>query len=308
VPIYQQGRLPLNDKGINDALENGITSCLRSLQRTNPNLLLTAHQLKRVERDSKYVPAVAGAIASVLCRSRHVGLYEHAMNVMSGWDAEVQSLGIPPFDQVIEPSQRNRTNSYQSINPHASAQQREMCRVALLRPILERRLRFVVSEEFKDAKKQVREDKAATRKKERANQQKNPNRVAQGDDTNSDCFVESDESIKHRTTSWLPEPVHSDFDSDISSPERCDSARRPNNMKLDESEVSDEASQENKRRLSRNPCIIHSPANYDGFDSDDDEDEKVTPAKPRDLCKQDCMSDDDWSEEYGMVVPGSFFR
>jgi hypothetical protein len=79
-------------------------------------------------------------------------------------------------------------------------------------------------------------------------------------------------------------------------------------MKLDESEVSDEASQENKRRLSRNPCIIHSPANYDGFDSDDDEDEKVTPAKPRDLCKQDCMSDDDWSEEYGMVVPGSFFR
>ena len=80
----------MNDKGINDALENGITSCLRSLQRTNPKLLLTAHQLKRVERDLKYVPSVAGAIASVLCRSKQRGLFEHAASVMAGWDKEVK--------------------------------------------------------------------------------------------------------------------------------------------------------------------------------------------------------------------------
>ena len=58
----QQGRLPLNDKGISDALENGISDCLRCLQRSSPGLLLTAQQLKRVDRDVKYVPAAGGEV------------------------------------------------------------------------------------------------------------------------------------------------------------------------------------------------------------------------------------------------------
>ena len=82
----------MNDKGISDALENGITDCLRCLQKSSPGLLLTAHQLKRVERDVKYVPSVSASIASVLCRSKQGGVYNNVMNIVSGWDEEGKCL------------------------------------------------------------------------------------------------------------------------------------------------------------------------------------------------------------------------
>ena len=320
-----QGRLPLNDKAINDALENGITSCLRNLQRTNPSLLLTAHQLKRVERDSKYVPAVAGAIASVLGRSKEVGLYERAVNIMSGWDEEVKRLGIPPFDQDIGPDPRAITrNIGQATNPHASAHERELGMVEILRPMLERRLRFAVSEEFKDAKREKgrkeRENEAAARKKEKADQSRAQKQTDKSDGMYSDCF-ESDHSVElgivSRPLKNLP-PDHSDFESLMSSPGKCSSQQRKIDKKKSvEMGASDEASHShrlgNQQSLAGSvPAVIFSPAKFacnDGFDSDDEENNVATNNFSNDICKSDCVSsDDDWSEQYGMVVPGRFFR
>lgn len=64
-----QGRLPIDNIAIDDALEVGMTACLRQLQKTNPSLLLTATELREAERDARYVPAVATALASILTKS-----------------------------------------------------------------------------------------------------------------------------------------------------------------------------------------------------------------------------------------------
>eukprot|EP00978_Attheya_sp_CCMP212_P012851 scaffold32099_cov50-Attheya_sp.AAC.10 len=70
LPTLSKGRLPLNDKAIDDALEVGLVACLRSLQKSNPDLLLTAHQLKKAERETRYIPAVAAALSSIVCASK----------------------------------------------------------------------------------------------------------------------------------------------------------------------------------------------------------------------------------------------
>lgn len=46
-----------------------MTQCLQQLQKTNPSLLLTASELRKAERDARYVPAVALALASILNKS-----------------------------------------------------------------------------------------------------------------------------------------------------------------------------------------------------------------------------------------------
>jgi hypothetical protein len=316
-----QGRLPLNDKGINDALENGISSCLRSLQRTNSSLLLTAHQLKRVERDAKYVPSVAGAIASVLCRSKHRGLYEHAMNIMSGWDGDVKKMGIPPFDQAIQAGRpTNMRSSNQVTNPSEIAHEREVCRVDALRPLLERRLRFVVSEEFKDAKKEKirkeREDEVALLKKERAREASRQRRALETDGMNSDCFG-SDLSVECHSLSRrkASRPSHSDFESEVSSPEILSFRRRSRQgvivKNTNHSDASDSSYNAGRGKWTAGQTGTRSPANFasnDGFDSDNEN--TKTAHDPGSFCKTGGFSSDDscWSNQYGMVMPGSFFR
>jgi len=68
-PFLLQGRLPIDNKAIDDALENGVTMCLRQLQKTNPSLLLTTLELRKAERDARYVPAVSLALASILTKA-----------------------------------------------------------------------------------------------------------------------------------------------------------------------------------------------------------------------------------------------
>ena len=55
----------MNDSSINAALHTGLTKCLRSLQSTNPELLLTASELKKTEREVTFIPSIASALASL---------------------------------------------------------------------------------------------------------------------------------------------------------------------------------------------------------------------------------------------------
>jgi len=68
LPTLTKGRLPVNHEPINQAFHLGIRDCLRSLQITNPDLLLSSAQLRSVERDVRYIPLVARASANLLGR------------------------------------------------------------------------------------------------------------------------------------------------------------------------------------------------------------------------------------------------
>ena len=61
----------MDNSDIDAALELGLIECLRQLQKSNPGLLLTATELRKAERDARYVPAVSSALASILCKPSH---------------------------------------------------------------------------------------------------------------------------------------------------------------------------------------------------------------------------------------------
>ncbi|KAL7542024.1 hypothetical protein ACHAXR_011450 [Thalassiosira sp. AJA248-18] len=193
LPTLSKGRLPLNDKGISDALENGISDCLRCLQRSSPGLLLTAHQLKRVERDVKYVPSVAGAIASVLCKSKQIGVYDSAKNIASGWDDDVKKNVSCSNDlETVQMRGRARSAVAERNNPMHSQANEEKLRVDALRPILERRLRLVISDEFKDSKRaEEKEQQRRGREELAAAKRAKKKKAVESDGMKSDCF-ESD--------------------------------------------------------------------------------------------------------------------
>ena len=85
LPTLSKGRLPLNDAAIDMAVENGVTACLKSLQITNPELLLTPQKVKATMRDARYVPSSAAAMACVICKSKNDDLKKHALKVIDGW-------------------------------------------------------------------------------------------------------------------------------------------------------------------------------------------------------------------------------
>jgi hypothetical protein len=66
IGVCNKGRLPLDNEAIDKALEVGLDDCLRQLQKSNPTLLLTASQLRVLERDYRYIPAVAEALSRMV--------------------------------------------------------------------------------------------------------------------------------------------------------------------------------------------------------------------------------------------------
>jgi len=83
----------LNNKGIDDALQVGLSSCLQSLQRTNPGLLLTSHQLKETARNVRYIPAVAASLASIICNSKSLNFQRFANYKVVEWGEKNKKRG-----------------------------------------------------------------------------------------------------------------------------------------------------------------------------------------------------------------------
>ena len=154
--------MPFDERCLQDALDNGITSCLKSLQASNPSLLLTAQQLKRVERDARYAPYAATAIGSVIRRSLERTLYGDIMRTVSGWDGGDATS---------------------------------------LTSTVERRLRLVISDEYKESKKrEEREDRLRQREEQRKQSSKEEDKT--DDDLLSDCFDSDGSRIpRHRKMS-----------------------------------------------------------------------------------------------------------
>ncbi len=101
---------------------------MRQLQKTNPNLLLTAAELRKAECDARYIPAVSWALASILSNSK-----DHAMKTcaehVQRWDES---------DSTV------LTNSHGDGGKGSSE-----LKVDHLTMLIERRLRLAMSESTK---------------------------------------------------------------------------------------------------------------------------------------------------------------
>ena len=85
LPTLSKGRLPLNHAKIDAALQLGLRDCLRSLQRTNPKLLLTPAQLRSAVREIRYIPATAMAITRILCTPSDTDQQAKCLDYIRSW-------------------------------------------------------------------------------------------------------------------------------------------------------------------------------------------------------------------------------
>jgi hypothetical protein len=160
-----KGRLPINNRGIDDALEVGITRCLQQLQKTNPMLLLTASELRKAERDAKYVPAVAIALSSIVTKAVTIedrGIIE----LIQGWSNPSVTPNIAALSEKTKnneqpPEKEGFTTSGEEISNH-----------------IERRIRLVLS--------RLSESQNSNKK------QKRPEKFVKGHEANSNSDYDDD--------------------------------------------------------------------------------------------------------------------
>jgi len=95
LPSLSKGRLPVNHSPIMQAFQLGLRDCLRSLQMTSPGLLLTAAQLRTVERDVRYIPLMAGTVAGILGRMSDRAKQQNLLRKVQNMHAEDQIGGTP---------------------------------------------------------------------------------------------------------------------------------------------------------------------------------------------------------------------
>ena len=186
----------MNDPDIDDALEVGLSSCLRSLQRSNPELLLTANQLKRTERDVRYLPAIAASLASIVKNSSDAEFRSDVYGKVMSWQRdkadeesegksndfsfELDAMDISPkASRDIE--QRNNGDDNSSSSSKSSSLDSEevmnesMDRLSAMRlsSLIEHRLRYCISDENKERKKEEeRKRKLEARREEKARKEK----------------------------------------------------------------------------------------------------------------------------------------
>jgi hypothetical protein len=119
----------VDNAAIDTALEVGLTECLRKLQKSSPGLLLTAAELRKAERDARYVPAVSSALAMILCKSQNP-------------DSALVISGIRSWSEVREQEVElgEAAGQEETIDTPSHREQ-----VEELGPLIEERLRLVLS-------------------------------------------------------------------------------------------------------------------------------------------------------------------
>lgn len=246
----QKGRLPLNDPSIDDALEVGLLECLRSLQRTNPRLLLTTHELKRTERDARYVPAIAAALASIICNSRCNDFQKKSIDATLGWKMAGHEVKDNPNDSVqgVDGNDKSRdcSSSPQSTQKRSSYEKKhcinkfilprttkEMCRVNNIGPLLEERIRSVLSD--CETLSKMKKEKINAKKSIHESEEKYPINC---NDPNDD---EKEQTNKNDKDSYKPTEVENDLENNqnknhISLEELCKDNNNKSTGKLDDTE------------------------------------------------------------------------
>jgi hypothetical protein len=168
-----------------------MTRCLRQLQTTNPNLLLTASELRVAERDSRYVPAVAEALALILA------------NAVSN---------PAPVEQILEWD--TATDGSMSSKSSSDAK--------VLGTLIEERLRLVLAKPRKSSrKKPKRGEKSAKRRANDASDHESLDEATQPEHSDTEETEEMADlaasavetlSKKPKAVSVSDTPVESDYD------------------------------------------------------------------------------------------------
>lgn len=90
----------MRDKSIGRSLELGVISCLKSVQKTNPDILLSSSLMKETERDIKHLPAIAAALASIICRSDNDEFREEEVRKIQSWGGGGSREDEPPAEPL----------------------------------------------------------------------------------------------------------------------------------------------------------------------------------------------------------------
>lgn len=105
--------------------------CLQSLQETNPELLLTAQQLKETVRDTRYIPAVAANLATIVCKSKNDELQKSLLHSVEKWKRD----DAPDSTEEQSQSEQEQADQQSSSTPPLE--------VIKLGPAIEERLRNI---------------------------------------------------------------------------------------------------------------------------------------------------------------------
>jgi hypothetical protein len=137
-----QGRLPLDNEAIDQAVEVGLTDCLRQLQKSNPTLLLTTSQLRVVERDYRYVPAISEALARMVVNCSDPAQHEDLLGTISRWAVPQVDHHKPKYPSITDLS-RDTNNDDASTNCHGTSS--EDMSLATTKALIESRLSLALS-------------------------------------------------------------------------------------------------------------------------------------------------------------------
>ena len=133
----------MNDTNIDDALQLGLHNCLRSLQHTNPSIIFTSNKLKRAERDTRYVPAVAASLASIVAHSVNIDFKREVMRLLFSWKQN-DALG-GTFEVCKKKNLGVDATISAAKDSFLSKDEKETCKVNIVGPLLEDRIRLVLS-------------------------------------------------------------------------------------------------------------------------------------------------------------------
>lgn len=134
-----------------------MTRCLQQLQKSNPELLLTASELRKAERDARYVPAVALALSSIITKSVTKQDTPFLIERIQSWSKNsIYQNYVTPSDQtkIKDQSPEEENLSMRSVEEISSS--------------IEGRLRLVLSlsEVQTNNKKQRKSEKTSKQKEE----------------------------------------------------------------------------------------------------------------------------------------------
>jgi hypothetical protein len=170
----------MNNHSIESALELGIMTCLKSFQVTNPNLLLTANQLKETIRDTRHVPAVAASMAFIVSKSKNPALRATVLQAVQLWSL--------PDNEETDQDQIELMSLSQDES--AAAVDVEPLNMSELGQTIEERFRFVISASTKPAKR---------KKKNRAVNQSQRDGEDGADEIDVDEFLQSESAFQHES-------------------------------------------------------------------------------------------------------------
>ena len=91
----------MNHAPIDNAFQVGLRECLRSLQKTNPDLLLTPSQLRDVERDVHYIPSIAIATSKMLQNFTNPSEKARLLTKIQGWSSSTYHDDDDDDDNVV---------------------------------------------------------------------------------------------------------------------------------------------------------------------------------------------------------------